>query len=49
MLAHLIAQYATTTANWGLAAALAMLLLACIAVLYPVYQRFAGSGGMRLG
>jgi len=49
MLAHLIAQYATTTANWGLAGALAVLLLACIAVLYPLYQRFAGPGGMRFG
>jgi putative spermidine/putrescine transport system permease protein len=49
MLAYLIAEFATNTANWGLAGALAMLLLACIAVLYPVYHRFAGTGGMRLG
>ena len=49
MLAYLIAEFATNTANWGLAGALAMLLLACIAVLYPVYHRFAGAGGMRLG
>ena len=26
-----------------------LLLLVCIAVLYPIYQRFAGAGGMRLG
>ena len=49
MLAYLIAQFATGTANWGMAGALAMLLLLCIAVLYPVYNRFAGSGGIRLG
>jgi len=49
MLAYLIAEFATNTANWGLAGALAVLLLACIAVLYPIYQRFAGAGGMRLG
>jgi putative spermidine/putrescine transport system permease protein len=49
MLAYLIAEFATNTANWGLAGALAMLLLACIAVLYPLYQRFAGAGGMKLG
>ena len=49
MLSYLIAEFATNTANWGLAAALAMLLLLCIAVLYPLYQRFAGAGGMRLG
>ena len=30
-------------------ALLAVVLLACIAVLYPIYQRFAGAGGMRLG
>ena len=49
MLAYLIAEFATNTANWGLAGALAMLLLICIAVLYPLYQRFAGAGGMKLG
>ena len=49
MLAYLIAEFATNTANWGLAGALAMLLLVCIAVLYPFYQRFAGAGGMKLG
>jgi putative spermidine/putrescine transport system permease protein len=49
MLAYLIAGFATGTANWGLAAALAVLLLACIAVIYPVYQRFAGAGGLKLG
>ncbi len=49
MLAYLIAEYATNTANWGLAGALAILLLACIGVLYPLYQRFAGAGGMKLG
>lgn len=49
MLAYLIAQYATKTANWGLASALAILLLLCIAALYPFYQRFAGAGGIKLG
>ena len=49
MLAFLIAEFATNTANWGLAGALAMLLLVCIAVLYPIYHRFAGAGGMKLG
>ncbi|MDP6704800.1 MAG: ABC transporter permease [Alphaproteobacteria bacterium] len=49
MLAYLIAEFATNTANWGLAGALAMVLLVCIAVLYPLYQRFAGAGGMKLG
>jgi putative spermidine/putrescine transport system permease protein len=49
MLAYLIAEFATNTANWGLAGALAMVLLICISVLYPLYQRFAGAGGMKLG
>jgi len=49
MLAYLIAEFATNTANWGLAAALALVLLVCIMVLYPLYQRFAGAGGMKLG
>ncbi len=49
MLAYLIAEFATNTANWGLAGALAIVLLACISVLYPIYHRFAGAGGMRLG
>ncbi len=49
MLAYLIAEFATNTANWGLAGALAIVLLACIAVLYPLYHRFAGAGGMKLG
>ena len=49
MLAYLIAEFATNTANWGLAGALAIVLLACIAVLYPLYHRFAGAGGVKLG
>lgn len=49
MLAYLIAEFATNTANWGLAGALAIVLLACIAVLYPLYHRFAGVGGVKLG
>ncbi|MCH9674529.1 MAG: ABC transporter permease, partial [Gammaproteobacteria bacterium] len=48
MLAFLIAEFATNTANWGLAGALALVLLVCIAVLYPLYHRYAGAGGMKL-
>ena len=49
MLAYLIAEFATNTANWGLAGALAIVLLLCIVVLYPLYHRFAGTGGIKLG
>jgi putative spermidine/putrescine transport system permease protein len=48
MLSYLIAQYGMATANWGMAAALAILLLACVAALYPIYHHFAGRS-LRLG
>lgn len=49
MVSYFIAFYTNRTVNWGLAAALATLLLAATALLYTVYSRVAGSGGMRLG
>lgn len=49
MVSYFIAFYTTRTVNWGLAAALATLLLAATAVLYAVYVRIAGSAGVRLG
>jgi len=48
MLSYLVAQYGMATANWGMAAALALLLLACVAALYPIYHHFAGRA-LRLG
>jgi putative spermidine/putrescine transport system permease protein len=49
MLSYLIAQFSIRTANWGMAGALAMLLLLCVAALYPLYHRFSGGGGLKLG
>ena len=49
MVSYFIAFYTNRTVNWGLAAALATLLLAATIVLFGVYSRVAGSGGVRLG
>ncbi len=49
MLAYVIAFNTTSSANWGLAAALGVLLLGATAVLYFVYSRLAGMGRPRLG
>jgi putative spermidine/putrescine transport system permease protein len=49
MVSYFIAFYINRTVNWGLAAALATLLLAATAVLYAAYARVAGTAGVRLG
>lgn len=49
MLAHFIAFYTTSSANWGLAAALGVMLLTATAVLYLVYARLVGMGLVKLG
>jgi len=49
MLSSLIAENALGTANWGLASALALVLLCCVAVVYPVFGRYAGAKNLRLG
>ncbi len=49
MLSYFIAFFTNQTINWGMASALAMLLLIVTALLYGVYQRLAGSGGLRFG
>jgi putative spermidine/putrescine transport system permease protein len=49
MVSYFIAFYTKRTVNWGLAAALATLLLLATIVLYGVYSRFASGGGVRLG
>lgn len=49
MLAYFIAFNTTSTANWGLAAALGVLLLGATAILYLVYSRLAGMGRPKLG
>lgn len=49
MVSYFIAFYTNRTVNWGLAAALATLLLAATAVLYAIYVRIAGATGVRMG
>ncbi|MGF7163244.1 putative spermidine/putrescine transport system permease protein [Rhodoligotrophos appendicifer] len=49
MLAYFIAYYTTSSANWGLAAALGVLLLGATAVLYFVYARLTNLGQVKLG
>jgi putative spermidine/putrescine transport system permease protein len=49
MISSIISELALGTANWGLASALALLLLCCIAIIYPVFGRYAGATGLKLG
>jgi putative spermidine/putrescine transport system permease protein len=49
MISYFIAFYASKTINWGMAAALALILLATTMALYAVYQRLIGLDRMRLG
>jgi len=49
MISYFIAFYASKTINWGMAAAMALILLATTMLLYGVYQRLIGIDRMRLG
>jgi putative spermidine/putrescine transport system permease protein len=49
MISYFIAFYASKTVNWGMAAALSVMLLAATLALYAVYDRMVGIDRMRLG
>jgi putative spermidine/putrescine transport system permease protein len=49
MISYFIAFYASKTINWGMAAALALVLFAATMALYTVYQRMVGLDRVRLG
>ena len=49
MISYFIAFYASRTVNWGMAAALSIMLLTATMVLYAVYNRLIGVERMRLG
>jgi len=49
MISYFIAFYASKTVNWGMAAALSIVLLAATLALYAVYDRIVGMNRMRLG
>jgi putative spermidine/putrescine transport system permease protein len=48
MISYFIAFYASRTINWGMAAALSLMLLTATLALYFVYSRLAGFGKLRL-
>jgi putative spermidine/putrescine transport system permease protein len=49
MISYFIAFYASRTVNWGMAAALSIMLLTATLALYAVYNRLVGVERMRLG
>ena len=49
MISYFIAFYASRTVNWGMAAALSIMLLTATLALYAVYNRMIGVERMRLG
>ena len=49
MISYFIAFYASRTVNWGMAAALSIMLLTATVALYAVYNRLIGVERMRLG
>ncbi len=48
MISYFIAFYASKTVNWGMAAALSIMLLAATVALYAVYNRLVGVERMRV-
>jgi putative spermidine/putrescine transport system permease protein len=48
MISYFIAFYASRTINWGMAAALALILFTATMGLYAVYQRMLGFDRMQL-
>jgi len=49
MLSYFVAKYTTETGNWGMAAALGLVLLATTLTLYHVAHRLSGGRGAALG
>ena len=49
MLSYFIAFHANTTVNWGMAAALSLLLMCCVVVFFAMYQRLVGVGNVKIG
>lgn len=49
MVSYFIAYYTNQTVNWGMAAALSVVLLTAVIVLFAVYNRLIGLDRMKLG
>ena len=48
MLSYFIAFYTNRTVNWGMAAALSVLLLACVLVFFALYNRLVGIDKLKM-
>ena len=49
MLSYFIAFHANTTVNWGMAAALSLVLMCCVVIFFAMYQRLVGVGNVKMG
>ncbi|TKW67608.1 MAG: ABC transporter permease [Paracoccus denitrificans] len=49
LISNMIAEHMTGTLNWSMAAALAAILLACVLILYWIYDRLVGVDNLKLG
>lgn len=49
MISYFIAYYASQVTNWGMAAALSVILLTAVLILYAVYNRLVGIDRLRIG
>ncbi len=49
MLSYFVAFHTNQTLNWGMAAALSVVLLFCVAIFFGIYNRLAGIEKMKLG
>ena len=49
MLSYFIAFHANNTVNWGLAAALSLVLMCCVVIFFAMYQRLVGVGNVKMG
>ena len=49
MLSYFIAFHANNTVNWGMAAALSLVLMVCVVVFFAMYQRLVGVGNVKKG
>ena len=48
MLSYFIALHANQTVNWGLASALSVVLMICVAIFFTMYQRLVGVGNIKM-
>ena len=49
MLSYFVAFHTNQTLNWGMAAALSVVLLVCVLIFFAIYNRLVGIDRMRLG